>query len=157
VTLLLSTLGVCFISALVPVVNAEAYLGGVGLWNEGAGVWVLAAVAAAGQMAGKVIWYFLGRSSLSWAWVRRRTESAGWQARYATWQRRTRGSPWLVSLLLFASALVGLPPFAIISVLAGQLAVPLALFAVVGFAGRWLRFAAVLGGVGFLVESGVVG
>ena len=155
--LLLTTFGVCVVSALVPLVNAEAYLGGVGILREGAGVWVLSGVAALGQMIGKVVWYFVGASSLRWRWVRRRIEAPSWQARYATWQRRTRGSPWLVGVLVFASALVGLPPFAIISVLAGQLAVPLSLFVITGLAGRWLRFAAVLGGVSFLVESGIVG
>ena len=156
-TLLASTLGVCFLSALVPVVNAEAYLGGVGIVVAGVGVWAVSAAAALGQTAGKVIWYFLGRSSLQWGWVRRRTESAAWQARFATWQRRTRGSPLVVSALVFVSAVVGLPPLAVISVLAGQLAMPLAFFVSACFAGRLLRFAAVLGGVAFLVDSGIVG
>ena len=156
-TLLLSTFGICVVSALVPLVNAEAYLGGVAILGSGVGIWALSAVAAIGQMVGKVVWYFVGASSLRWRWVRRRVEAPSWQARYATWQRRTRGSPWLVGGLVFASALVGLPPFAVISVLAGQLAVPLPLFVVAGLVGRWLRFAAVLGGVAFLVEWGLVG
>ena len=156
-TLLLSTFGVCFVSALVPLVNAEAYLGGVAVLSSNAGVWSLAATAALGQMAGKSIWYLLGRSSLGWGWVRRRTESERWQRAYATWQRRTQGSPWLVGALVFASAVVGLPPFAVISVLAGQLQVPLPLFLATGFGGRLIRFAAVLGGAAFLVDHGIVG
>lgn len=156
-TLLLTTIGVCFVSALIPLVNAEAYLGGVSLLGGGSELWVLSAAAALGQMAGKVIWYQLGRSSLNWGWVRRKTDSAKWRSRFETWQRRTRGNPWLAGLLVFASALVGLPPFAIISVLAGQLRVPLILFVLTGFVGRLLRFAGILGGVAFLIEHDVVG
>jgi membrane protein YqaA with SNARE-associated domain len=157
VTLLASTFGICFVSALIPLVNAEAYIGGVGILSDRAGVWAVSAAAALGQTAGKVIWYYLGRSSLNWGWVRRRTESSRWQARFATWQRRTRGSPWLVSGLVFVSAVVGLPPLAILSVLAGQLALPLPFFVAACATGRLLRFAAVLGGIGFLVDSGIVG
>lgn len=156
-TLLLSTFGVCFVSALIPLVNAEAYLGGVGLLSDDPGIWVLAIVAALGQMVGKVIWYQVGRSSLNWRWVRRKTESTKWQGRFETWQRRTRGNAWIAGLLVFVSAAVGLPPFAIIAVLAGQLRVPFVLFVLTGFAGRVLRFAAVLGGMSFLVDHGILG
>ena len=156
-TLLASTFGICFVSALIPLVNAEAYLGGVGVLSDNAGIWGLAVVAGLGQMAGKVIWYQLGRSSLNWRWVRRKTESTKWQNRFETWQRRTRGSPWIVGVLVFVSAAVGLPPFAVISVLAGQLRVPLWLFLLTGLTGRVIRFAAVLGGAAFLVDHGIVG
>jgi membrane protein YqaA with SNARE-associated domain len=157
VTLVLTTLGVCFLSALVPVVNAEAYLGGVGVAVREVGVWGMAGVAAVGQMLGKTIWYYLGRGATSWGWVRRKTETPSWQRRLESWRRRTNDRPLVTVLVLLASALAGFPPFAVISVLAGQLRVPLVLFWVVGLVGRWLRFAAVLGGVDWLVESGVVG
>lgn len=156
-TLLAATFGVCFVSALIPLVNAEAYLGGVGVLHDEAEVWALAAAAGLGQMAGKVVWYLLGRSSLSWGWVRRKTESTKWQSRLQTWQRRTRDNAWLVGTLVFVSAVLGLPPFAIIAVMAGQLRVPLVLFFVTGLAGRVLRFAAVLGGAAFLDDSGIFG
>ena len=145
-TLLASTFGICFVSALIPLVNAEAYLGGVGALSEDPRVWALALVAGLGQMAGKLLWYLLGRNSLSWGWVRRKTESPKWQARLETWQRRTRGSPWLVGAVVLLSAAVGLPPFAVVAVLAGQLRMPLGLFFLTGLAGRVARFAAVLGG-----------
>jgi hypothetical protein len=45
---------VCLVSALVPVVNAEAYLAGLGVLDQPAGIWLIAVVAAAGQTAGKV-------------------------------------------------------------------------------------------------------
>ena len=51
---------------------------------------------------------------------------------------------------MFLSAASGFPPFAILAVLAGQLRMSLAVFFVLGLAGRWLRFAAVLGGAAWL-------
>jgi len=51
---------------------------------------------------------------------------------------------------VFASASSGFPPFAIVAVVAGQLRMSLPLFFVLGLAGRWLRFAAVLGGAAWL-------
>ncbi len=60
------------------------------------------------------------------------------------------------ALLLFSAA-TGFPPFAIVAVLAGQLRMNVALFLVVGTVGRTLRFAAFLGGAGWLapVVSGL--
>ena len=51
---------------------------------------------------------------------------------------------------MLVSAATGIPPFAILSVLAGQLRMNLVLFIGIGLLGRWLRFLAVLGGAGWL-------
>ena len=56
----------------------------------------------------------------------------------------------LTGALVLVSAFSGFPPFAILAVLAGQLRMHLALFFVLGLAGRWLRFTAVLGGAEWL-------
>ena len=145
--LLLGTFGVCLVSALFPLVNAEAYLGALAAVGDGSRVWAVAAVGALGQTCGKMVFFGLGHSSLDWGWVRRTTESPRWQARLATWQRRTQNNPLSVTGLIGASALLGLPPLAVVSVLAGQLRASLPLFVVAVFAGRTLRFAAVFGGV----------
>lgn len=147
-------LGIGFVSALVPVVNIEAYLGVRGSVARVGGLWTLAFAAALGQMAGKVIWYYLGANALSWGWVRRKVETAKAQARLETWRTRIRERPVLTGLLVFASASSGFPPFAIVAVLAGQLRMSLTLFVVLGLLGRWVRFAAVLGGAEWL--SGMV-
>jgi membrane protein YqaA with SNARE-associated domain len=99
-----------------------------------------------------VVWYYLGASSLHWGWVRRRMETPKAQARLETWRLRTHERPVLAGALVFASAFSGFPPFAILSVLAGQLRMQLALFFGLGLAGRWLRFTAVLGGAGWLAQ-----
>lgn len=143
---LLGMLGVAFASALVPLINIEAYLGVRGSIGGVDNVWVLGFAAALGQMFGKLVWYYLGASSLSWAWVQRRIETPKAQARLEKWRTRTQERPVLTGALVFVSAASGFPPFAILAVLAGQLRMHLALFFVLGLAGRWLRFAAVLGG-----------
>lgn len=149
---LLGVLGVAFASALVPLVNIEAYLGVRGSVGGIDNVWVLGLAAGFGQMVGKVVWYYLGASSLHWGWVRRRMETPKAQARLETWRLRTHERPVLAGALVFGSAFSGFPPFAILSVLAGQLRMQLALFFGLGLAGRWLRFTAVLGGAGWLAQ-----
>lgn len=152
---LLSLLVVAFVSALVPVVNLEAYLGLRAALADVNEVWLLGLVAAAGQMVGKVIWYLIGASSLEWGWIKRRIEKPKAQARLVRWRTRTEERPVLAGFLVFASAVTGLPPFAIAAVLAGQLRMNLAGFVVLGLGGRWLRFSAVLGSVGWLQHVGI--
>jgi len=149
---LLGVLGVAFASALVPLVNIEAYLGVRGSVGSIENVWVLGLAAGFGQMVGKVIWYYLGASSLHWGWVRRRMETPKAQARLETWRTRTHERPVVAGALVFASAFSGFPPFAILAVLAGQLRMQLALFFGLGLAGRWLRFTAVLGGAEWVAQ-----
>ena len=147
---LLGVLGVAFASALVPLINIEAYLGVRGSVGGIESVWVLGFAAGLGQMVGKVIWYYLGASSLNWGWVRRRMETPKAMARLETWRVRTHERPVVAGALVFLSAFSGFPPFAILAVLAGQLRMQLALFFGLGLAGRWLRFTAVLGGAEWL-------
>lgn len=151
----LALLTVAFVSALVPVVNLEVYLGGMALlgasgsWWEVAG---LAAVAAVGQLAGKTLFYLAGRGVITLPRrIRVPTGHTGADPRRARiaermsrWQRRLQERPWLSAGLVGASASVGLPPFALVSVAAGSLRIPLPVFVLAGMAGRWVRFAAVL-------------
>ncbi|MDQ3615953.1 MAG: VTT domain-containing protein [Actinomycetota bacterium] len=151
---LLSLLGIAFASALVPIFNVEAYLGVRAAFSDETDAWLLGLVAALGQMVGKTIWYYLGASSLHWGWVRRKMEKPKQQARLKKWRTRTDERPVLAGALTFWSAFTGFPPFAILSVLAGQLKMNYALFLTLGLAGRWLRFASILGGVDWLHRLG---
>jgi membrane protein YqaA with SNARE-associated domain len=146
----LALLGVSFASALIPLINLEVYLVGLGAVAGNERVWLLATVAGVGQMLGKLVWYYLGANSLRWGWVRRKVEKPKAQAKLELWRTRTQERPLIGGLLLFASASTGFPPFAIVAVLAGQLRMNVALFLVVGTVGRTLRFAAFLGGAGWL-------
>jgi membrane protein YqaA with SNARE-associated domain len=143
-------LAIGFASALVPLINIEAYLGVRATVASLDSVWLLSFVAAVGQMAGKLVWYYLGASALSWGWVRRKVEQPKNAARLELWRTRTHDRPVLAGGLLLLSAFSGFPPFAIVAVLAGQLRMNLPMFLVVGLVGRWLRFAVVLGGAAWL-------
>jgi len=149
---ILALLGVAFVSALVPLVNIEAYLGVRGSVGSMQSVWLLGFAAALGQMVGKLVWYYLGATSLNWAWVRKRVDTPKAQERLQRWRHRTATRPVLAGALVLGSAFSGFPPFAILSVLAGQLRMNVALFFGLGLVGRWLRFAGVLGGAAWLTS-----
>lgn len=153
--LLIGTFFYCALSALIPLFNAEAYVSGVAAMADDQlattlGLWILAVVAAAGQMVGKTIWYMAGRHALDWKWLAKKTAKPKWQAALARWQNRIGDRAWMAALILLVSATVGFPPFAILSVIAGQLKLPLPLFLTTGFVGRTLRFAAILGAASWL-------
>jgi membrane protein YqaA with SNARE-associated domain len=146
----LSLLGVAFASALIPLINLEVYLVGLSAVSAPGRVWLFATVAGVGQMLGKLCWYYLGANSLRWGWIRRKVETPKAQAKLELWRRRTHDRPLVGASLLFVSAATGFPPFAILAVLAGQLKMSLPIFLGVGVLGRTLRFAAFLGGGGWL-------
>jgi membrane protein YqaA with SNARE-associated domain len=145
-----------FASALVPLLNIEAYLAIREVVADVGSVWGIALAAAVGQMLGKLVWYRIGASSLGWGWVRRRAEKPKAKARLELWRARTHQRPVLAGGLVLVSALTGVPPFAVLAVLAGQLRMSLTLFMTLGLAGRWLRFALVLGGTSWLQSLGLV-
>lgn len=151
----LALLTVAFVSALVPVVNLEVYLGGMALLGVSGSWWEVtgfAAVAAVGQLAGKTLFYLAGRGALSLprrirvpaASTAESPRRARVAARMSRWQGRLQKRPWLAAGLVGTSASVGLPPFALVSVAAGSLRIPLPVFVLAGLAGRWVRFVAVL-------------
>lgn len=144
--LLLATFGFGVLSSAVPIANIEAFLA-AGTTQRAATWWALAGAATIGQMLGKIGFYLLGRQSLDWAWMRRRTQhgsGAKWWGRLTWAAGQRREVTWLVVLF---SAYVGVPPFAVVSVLAGQLRISLLAFVVFGSAGRFARFATIVLGV----------
>ena len=146
----LALFGVAVASALVPLINIEVYLVGLAAVSTTEGVWFLAAVGGAGQMLGKVAWYYLGANALRWGWIRRKVEKPKARAKLELWRSRTQERPVAGAVLLFVSAFTGFPPFAVVAVLAGQLRMRFMIFLVVGFAGRTLRFAGFLSGTDLL-------
>ncbi len=150
--LLLATFGVGVVSSVFPLVNMEIYIGGVAAMVGDLNIWLVALAGGIGQSVGKVPWYEVSRSSMSWALVRRRMERPGWQLRYTKVKQRTHDKPWLAASLLFSSAVVALPPLAITAVLAGQLEFNRALFHTTIIVGRSLQFAALLGGIAWLTH-----
>lgn len=139
----LGILGLGFASALIPLINIEAALA-LAATRDGLAFTVIAAGAAVGQIAGKVVWYYAGASSTSIPTIRKKLENPKWQASLEKWRSRTQGRPWTTAGLLFLSAFIGLPPYAVMAVLAGVLRVSMPVFLAVGLVGRFLRFWVVL-------------
>lgn len=141
---------VAIASALVPLVNMELYLGVLAAQDHP--MVILALVAAIGQMIGKLIWFYAGQKSTSIPWVRKKMAEPKWQASYDKWRARTTGRPVFSGGICFLSSAGGIPPFAVIAVLAGHLRMNVWVFWVTGLAGRWIRFYAVLVGVSFAID-----
>jgi len=136
----LAAVGVAFVSALLPVVNIEAYVAAVSAGAVGENLWLLCALVAVAQMAGKVVWFYAGANALRLGWLRRRMSTPRRAAQLRRWRQRVGGRPSIAAATVFTAAAASLPPLAVVSVLAGQLRVPLALFLAVGTTGRFLRF-----------------
>ena len=145
----LATFGYCIVSALLPFVNAEAYLVGLSALVDPPNIWLLAFVAAAGQMVGKTVYYFAGRGSLELPKAMRRKQRPGrWAERLKSWRRRAEERPVFAAALVLLSAFVGLPPFAAVSVLAGVVRLQVWVFVPLGLVGRFGRFAVCLAAPG---------
>lgn len=141
------TFGFSVVSALVPVFNAEVYLIGVAAKAPQLPWWLLGLVAAAGQMLGKLVFYYAGRGSLQLPARLRRKSDKGREGRWSRWFTRFRETaqqrPYWAFAVLLASATIGLPPYAAAAVLAGVAEVSLPVFLVSGFVGRAIRFSAI--------------
>ena len=137
-------------SALLPILNVEAYLAAVAVKAHNLADWELAAVGGVGQGVGKIVWYFAGIHSLRIRWIRQKMETEKWRLSYERWHERIVGRPVLAGGITFASAVTGFPPLAVIAVLAGTLRMNFTIFLVTVIAGRTIRFWLVLAGVGML-------
>jgi membrane protein YqaA with SNARE-associated domain len=124
---------VAAVSSVVPLVAIEVFLVGVALALAPAvaPLPALVLLAAAGQLAGKLPIYYATRGAAGLSGPHRaRLE------RVRAWIDRGRSK----TLVLAASAVLGLPPFSIVATAAGALAVPVRTFCAIVFAGRALRF-----------------
>jgi membrane protein YqaA with SNARE-associated domain len=140
----LTTLGYGFASALVPVVNAEAYAVLAGHHTGHAVVVVLA--LALGQTAGKLLLFDAARRGTGRLHrnLARRNPSGRARARTARWAapaRRRLGDRRTALPTVFVSAAAGIPPLALVSLAAGGTDLRHREFAAACFAGRSLRFA----------------
>jgi membrane protein YqaA with SNARE-associated domain len=142
-------------SALVPILNVEAFIAGLSAIDQASGLWLLSATAGLGQAVGKIFWYEVGRSSMNWSYIRKKMESPSWRSRYDRVKTRVDRQPWTGLSVLSFSAVTGFPPLAITAVLAGQLRINRAWFYILVAVGRTLRFALVIAGVDYLRHSGL--
>jgi membrane protein YqaA with SNARE-associated domain len=151
VKLILGTFLFSIASALLPILNVEAYLAAVAIKAHNLSDWQLAAVGGAGQGVGKIFWYLAGTQSLRIRWIRQKMETEKWQLSYEKWHERIVGRPVLAGGISFGSAVTGFPPLAVISVLAGTMRMNFPIFIATVFAGRTIRFWLVLAGVGVIM------
>ena len=133
-----SCFGLSVVSALVPWVNAEAILLAFAASARSRhGLVALVLVTTAGQMLGKWILYCVSRGAS-------RRQMRGHDARVDRWRRRLERSPRRALALVFVSSAVGVPPFYVVTMVAGICRIGVAGFLGAGTAGRLVRFGALV-------------
>src|SRR5262245_31903172 len=141
----LGCLGLAMISAVIPWVNAEAIVIALpAIAHSPTELAGLVIVVTIGQMAGKCVVYVAGRRGLA---LRERRESKG--VRFGTgtiaehvarWRARAANSPWQAVGLVGLSSVAGIPPFYVMSAVAGAVGMNLGWFLAAGTVGRLVRF-----------------
>jgi membrane protein YqaA with SNARE-associated domain len=133
----LATLIASVLSGLVPVVNGEIYLVAAILLARDPGVGLaLALIMAVGQMIAKIVLYHAARGA---GQLGRSTRFGDKLERARQLVERWQGKP---LTLLFVSSVTGLPPFYLVSLLAGLVGIRFGTFLLLGLAGRAIRFVA---------------
>jgi membrane protein YqaA with SNARE-associated domain len=128
----------CFLGGFIPIFNIEAFLVFLSAGTETGQHWfLLALVTVTAHMAGKSLLYAAGRGASC-------ALSASRRARVESVERRLQQWRFGPSAFVFASAGLGFPPFYAVALMAGTLRLGFRRFLLPGFAGRFLRFAALL-------------
>lgn len=153
---LATTAGTAVVSAIVPVVNLEVYLVvATRAANPDVPWLVLGLIAAAGQILGKLLFFYAGRGSVQLTRRLRHKMTPKRSQRWSRWFHRFRQassrSPLTANGILLVSAILGAPPFAIMATLAGTVDISAARFVAVGFIGRAVRFCAIAAAPGLLL------
>jgi membrane protein YqaA with SNARE-associated domain len=134
----LSCFVLSLVSAILPWTNGEVIVISLAAFlRSGVDLTTLAVVAAAGQMTGKALTYWAAREGLA-------PKPDRQSERIARWRRRFEEAPRRSLALMLVSAVAGVPPFYLITILAGALRVPFGRFLIVGTCGRLLHFGAVV-------------
>ena len=137
-------LAIAFVSAFVPLVSIElALVAAAATGSSGRLLALLVIAAAIGQMVGKSCFFLGGRGV--WDWTRRKRSGHSFRnGRLSRLMARAARQRVTAASTVLLSAVSGMPPFAVVSALAGAWRIRLAMFIAVGFAGRSARFAVVL-------------
>ena len=130
--------GLTVASAVFPWVNAELIVLSLpALARSKSALLVLVLVATAGQMTGKCVLYCAGRKG-------NRVLPGRAGQTLSKWRQHLEARPSMAAVLVLVSSITGLPPFYVMTLLAGALKMNFLLYLTMGTAGRLLRF-------GFLV------
>jgi len=130
---------ICFLAGLIPLINTEIYLvtASTVLVTSPAQLPVIVLLGAASQMVAKVLLYFTAAGALRLPTGRYQAKIDKARERIEKWRDKPK---WI----LFVSATLGLPPFYVISLLAGALGIRLPTFCAIGLLGRVLRFGVIV-------------
>ena len=121
------------VGGFVPIVNAEVYMASIGAMKERAEIVPLVILGTLGQMTAKTTIFLTGRGLLHLPVARASERMQTVLAKARAW----RGP---IVLFVFVSAVTGIPPFYLVSLVGGSLELKLAHFIVVGLTGRLIRF-----------------
>lgn len=139
---LLATFGLCIASGLIPLINGELVLIGFILKAPVQSVAMtggLVLAAGMGQMIAKIVMYYVGKGAFK---LSKKKEGKFTKA-IKKYQHKMEENASAPSMLLFVSAFIGLPPFYVISILAGTFNIPFMRFFLLGSVGRIMHFAVV--------------
>ena len=146
-TLIPAYYGLAIVSAVVPWLNGELLmLSANPLAGSRLEMCALVLAVSAGQMTGKAAAYWVSRRSAG-------SQTPRLQRAIERWRVRLQRRPSSALVITFVSALVGVPPFFVVSIAAGSLKVAFGRFLAVGSAGRLLHFALVAFVPGWLGPS----
>ena len=126
-----------FVSGLVPFVNSEIYLVAVSTMVSRQALIPVALLSAAGQMVAKTIIFYAGRGVFSLKMHKLEGRIEAVQRKFKDWETR-------IDALILFSATVGLPPFYVVSFVAGAAKLHYIRFLASGFVGRSIRFAVIV-------------
>jgi membrane protein YqaA with SNARE-associated domain len=115
-------------------INAELYLLAASAASPAYAGLPILIMGTLGQMTAKVVMFYGGRGAIRLPSRRLAQKLEQAAAQVEQW----RGS---TGLMIFVSALVGLPPFFVISVVCGMMRTSVWSFVILGTLGRFLRFA----------------
>lgn len=131
------TLVVGVLSGLIPIINGELFLVGVVLLTGRPGpAIVLALLVAIGQMIAKFVLYKMAHGATG---LKKESRFAKKLEAAKSKVEKWKDKPLAIT---FVSALTGLPPFYIVTLLAGALGVRFSTFLILGIIGRVVRFVA---------------
>jgi membrane protein YqaA with SNARE-associated domain len=133
-------------SAFVPILNAEAFIGANAVLSDGRSVALVCLGVTVGQVLGK--WVIFSLSRAGFREIDRHSSGSGRMTRFIPERVRSASNRLLnwvdagqrTAMVVFVSASVGIPPLALVAVLAGRTTISQVAFVTSCAIGRTLRF-----------------
>ena len=123
----------CLVGGFIPIVNAEAYFATMGAISERTALVPIVIIGTLGQMTAKTSIFLASRGAM-------RLPAARDSERVRRVLEKARAWRGPIEIFVFISAVVGLPPFYLVSMLGGALDLSVTRFVVIGLIGRFIRF-----------------